>query len=60
MIDTPSGGWFKSSYSNPAGECVEINLDTPGTVGVRDSKTPETAAMSISSNGWSALLTMIR
>lgn len=34
-----AGGWFTSSRSGPAGECVEINLDHPdGLVRIRDSK----------------------
>jgi Domain of unknown function (DUF397) len=37
---TPTaGGWFKSSWSAAAGECVEINFDDPdGLVRIRDSK----------------------
>jgi Domain of unknown function (DUF397) len=37
---TPAaGGWFKSSRSGAAGECVEINFDHPdGLVRIRDSK----------------------
>lgn len=37
---TPAaGGWFKSSWSNRYGECVEINFDHPDSlVRIRDSK----------------------
>ncbi|QKW15399.1 DUF397 domain-containing protein [Verrucosispora sp. NA02020] len=32
-------GWFKSSKSGPnCDNCVEVNADTAGVVGVRDSK----------------------
>ncbi|MFH9040113.1 DUF397 domain-containing protein [Streptomyces sp. NPDC017966] len=30
--------FVKSSYSNTSGECVEVALNVPGTVAVRDSK----------------------
>ncbi|MEU3404696.1 DUF397 domain-containing protein [Streptomyces sp. NPDC006670] len=32
--------WFKSSYSDNGGNCVEVATNTPGVVPVRDSKTP--------------------
>ncbi|MFB6818320.1 DUF397 domain-containing protein [Streptomyces sp. NPDC056347] len=39
----PSPRWFKSSYSNNGGDCVEVatNLAAPhGVIPVRDSKNP--------------------
>ncbi|WP_084789439.1 DUF397 domain-containing protein [Saccharomonospora iraqiensis] len=33
----PATGWFKSSFSNPSQECVEINFDSD-RVHIRDSK----------------------
>ncbi|MFD5965905.1 DUF397 domain-containing protein [Streptomyces sp. NPDC060311] len=30
--------YVKSSYSSGSGECVEVALNVPGTVAVRDSK----------------------
>ncbi|MFI6524559.1 DUF397 domain-containing protein [Streptomyces uncialis] len=35
--------WFRSSYSNNGGQCIEVAADTAavrGTVPVRDSKNP--------------------
>ncbi|GAA5203529.1 DUF397 domain-containing protein [Streptomyces thinghirensis] len=32
--------FVKSSYSNTSGECVEVALNVPGVVAVRDSKRP--------------------
>ncbi|MDH6135032.1 hypothetical protein P3T37_004442 [Kitasatospora sp. MAA4] len=33
--------WYKSSYSNNGGACVEVAANNPGVVPVRDSKNPE-------------------
>lgn len=35
---TTSAGWFKSSRSQGANGCVELNLSVPGHAGMRDSK----------------------
>ncbi|WP_327296862.1 DUF397 domain-containing protein [Streptomyces sp. NBC_01197] len=43
MTTDPSPRWFKSSYSENGGQCIEVatNLITPrGLVPVRDSKNP--------------------
>jgi hypothetical protein len=34
--DTPR--WFRSSYSDNGGQCVEVATNLPGIVPVRDSK----------------------
>ncbi|MGH3773066.1 MAG: DUF397 domain-containing protein [Pseudonocardiaceae bacterium] len=56
---TPAaGGWFKSSWSGWAGECVEINFDDPdGLVRIRDSKDRgEGPTLSVPSGQWATLL----
>lgn len=32
--------FVKSSYSSGSGECVEVAVNVPGTIAVRDSKDP--------------------
>jgi hypothetical protein len=50
-------GWFKATASNDNGTgCVEVNLDTPHSVGVRDSKKPEAGAFSFTSGAWHTFL----
>ena len=40
VADLPDVGWWKSSYSNPSGNCVEMAWLRDGRVGVRDSRFP--------------------
>jgi hypothetical protein len=47
--------WRKSSYSGGAGNCVEIG-GVPGSIGVRDSKDPEGAALLLSPRAWRAFV----
>jgi hypothetical protein len=37
VSETIRHGWFKSSYSNPVGSCVEVKFDDHAIL-VRDSK----------------------
>ncbi|MFK0296597.1 DUF397 domain-containing protein [Streptomyces sp. NPDC090442] len=37
-MTTESPRWFKSSYSDNGGNCVEVAANVPGVVPVRDSK----------------------
>lgn len=44
--------WRKSSYSNASGNnCIEA-ASFPATVGIRDSKTPEGAALVFPRSSW--------
>jgi hypothetical protein len=53
-------GWFKSSYSNAAGACVEIKFGD-GTILVRDSKDKRTGQpmLSIAAAEWRSFLTAV-
>ncbi|MEV7426387.1 MULTISPECIES: DUF397 domain-containing protein [unclassified Streptomyces] len=47
-MTTESPQWFKSSYSNNGGQCIEVAANlaaTHGTVPVRDSKNPQGPAL---------------
>lgn len=44
----------KSSYSTLNGECVEVALNRPGTVAIRDSKDPEGPVLLFTPSAWTA------
>lgn len=44
----------KSSYSELHGECVEVALNAPGVVAVRDSKRPGGPVVRIGDGAWRA------
>ncbi|MFJ9146811.1 DUF397 domain-containing protein [Streptomyces sp. NPDC102270] len=47
--------WFKSSYSDSGGgECVEVA--TPSTVHIRDSKRPDAEHVTVSPTTWAFFL----
>ncbi|MFD7897662.1 DUF397 domain-containing protein [Streptomyces sp. NPDC059743] len=50
----------KSSYSNQTGECVEVALNVPGTVAVRDSKRPTGPLLRVSPTAWDAFRAGLR
>jgi hypothetical protein len=50
--------WRKSSYSNPHGCCVEVDLGP--RVLVRDSKDPDGPRLAIGREDWAAFLARIR
>ncbi|MFE0644322.1 DUF397 domain-containing protein [Streptomyces sp. NPDC058877] len=55
--------WFKSSYSNNGGNCVEVahNLvSTLGAVPVRDSKTPTSPTLAVSTAPYTAFIAGIK
>jgi hypothetical protein len=55
--DRNRGGWFKSSYSNAGGSCVETWFK-PGTTLVRDSKDRrnDSPSIALSPVAWTAFL----
>ncbi|GAB2546590.1 DUF397 domain-containing protein [Nocardia heshunensis] len=52
--------WFKSSYSQAGGECVEVAFLDAGTVGVRDSKDAGGPALVFSPRAWDAFTSGVR
>ncbi|RFU87494.1 DUF397 domain-containing protein [Streptomyces triticagri] len=48
--------FVKSSHSSSGGECVEIALNIPDTVAIRDSKHPDAGTIRLTSPAWEALL----
>ena len=56
---TRTTGWFKSSRSNNAAQCVEIRF-APSTVDVRDSKDREGAMLSVGGQAWQGFVAGVR
>ncbi|MEV0090807.1 DUF397 domain-containing protein [Streptomyces sp. NPDC050738] len=46
--------FVKSTHSTSTGECVEVARNIPGTVAVRDSKTPTGPILRLAPATWSA------
>ncbi|MFJ2032126.1 DUF397 domain-containing protein [Streptosporangium sp. NPDC087985] len=60
-MDLTGARWRKSSRSNGnGGECVEVAVNLPGVVAVRDSKNPDGPALLFSPTVWSDFLTRIK
>ncbi len=61
-VTTASPRWFKSSYSDNGGACVEAaaNLATPcGIVPVRDSKDPHGPALTFTPAAWTSFVAAV-
>jgi len=53
-MDLYRAEWRKSTFSNGSGgNCVEVALNLPGIVAVRDSKNREGAVLPVSDRTWS-------
>lgn len=48
----PEFDFVKSSYSTVNGECIEVARNIPGTVAVRDSKTPDSPIVRLAPETW--------
>jgi hypothetical protein len=51
-----SDAWYKSSYSAPYTDCIEVRALPEGGLAVRDSKNPAGAALAFTPAGWNAFV----
>lgn len=54
--DLSGARWFKSSFSESNGQCVEIAHLNNGTVGMRDSKNPTGPTLTFTPTAWDTFL----
>lgn len=55
-VETHALAWFKSSYSGSSGgDCLEVATNE-GSVHVRDSKSPHSPVLSLTTHQWDAFL----
>lgn len=61
-MTTESPHWFKSSYSDNGGTCVEVaaNLAAHGVVPVRDSKDPDGPILTLTPDAFVGLVQFAR
>jgi hypothetical protein len=53
--------WEKSFASEPnGGNCVEVNVDSRGLIGVRDTKLSESPVFVFGAGEWQAFLTAVK
>ncbi|MFF9482249.1 DUF397 domain-containing protein [Streptomyces sp. NPDC014733] len=55
--------WFKSSYSNNGGNCIEVAANlvaSRGTVPVRDSKDPQGPALSVDATAFASFVAGVK
>ncbi|MGW2250177.1 DUF397 domain-containing protein [Kitasatospora sp. NPDC001660] len=59
-VSLVDAAWFKSSYSNNGGTCVEVTADFPGLAPVRDSKDPQGPALVFPVEAWRSFVAGVR
>jgi len=60
-MDLTTAIWRKSSYSSAnGGQCVEIALNLPGVVAMRDSKNPAGPALAVEPASFAAFTAAIK
>ncbi|MFI0721366.1 DUF397 domain-containing protein [Streptomyces sp. NPDC021224] len=60
MTTNDSPRWYKSSYSNNGGNCVEVAVDVPNIVPVRDSKDTSGPALEFTPTAWTSFVAAVR
>jgi len=56
MTDLSQAAWFKATASQNNGGCVEVAINVPGIVAIRDSKNPAGGAHVISLAAFAAFV----
>ncbi|MFD7902758.1 DUF397 domain-containing protein [Kitasatospora sp. NPDC059722] len=59
-VDLTDAAWFKSSYSNNGGSCVEVAAGFLGLAPVRDSKDPQGPALVFPVEAWRSFVTAVQ
>jgi hypothetical protein len=59
-MDLTRAVWRKASASANAGNCVEVAVNLPGVVAVRDSKDPHGPALTFTPADWHAFAARLR
>ncbi|WP_263168605.1 DUF397 domain-containing protein [Streptomyces sp. SCSIO ZS0520] len=62
-MTSESPRWFKSSYSNNGGQCIEVAANlvaAHGVVPVRDSKNPTGPSLLVPSSAWSSFVAAVK
>ncbi|MEV0263974.1 DUF397 domain-containing protein [Streptomyces sp. NPDC050617] len=62
-MTTESPRWFKSSYSDNGGQCIEIAANlaaSHGTVPVRDSKHTDGPSLSFTPTAWTTFVAGVK
>jgi hypothetical protein len=60
-VTTEEPQWFKSSYSNNGGQCIEVAPSfIPGAVPVRDSKDPQGPALVFGADAFTAFVQAVK
>ncbi|MFE2410470.1 DUF397 domain-containing protein [Kitasatospora sp. NPDC059408] len=52
--------WYKSTYSDNGGTCVEVASDFPGLLPVRDSKDPQGPTLIFPAEAWRSFVSAVR
>ncbi|MDH6579793.1 DUF397 domain-containing protein [Kitasatospora sp. MAP5-34] len=60
MSEIAARGWYKSSYSAQANDCVETGHIVAGGMAVRDSKNPDGPTLVFPAGTWSAFVARVR
>ncbi|MFF8771945.1 DUF397 domain-containing protein [Kitasatospora sp. NPDC015120] len=59
-LDLSGARWFKSSYSDNGGQCVEVSASLPGAVPVRDSKDPSGPVLVFPASAWRSFVAALQ